>query len=83
MPERWLTDQQMGDLFGMSAEAARHRARRLGWRTQPNNEGWMLVLVPERAEAQPCKTEDTPDQSGVQTGDHGALAALFHTEGGA
>ncbi len=53
MAEQWLTYQQAGALLGMTAEAARQRARRLKWRTQPGNDGKALVLVP-------------PDQSGVR-----------------
>lgn len=51
MAERWLTYQQTGELLGISAEAARQRARRLKWRSQPGNEGRALVLVPDNAEA--------------------------------
>jgi hypothetical protein len=47
MAERWLTYQQAGEALDMTAEAVRHRARRLGWRTQPGNEGRTLVLLPE------------------------------------
>lgn len=61
--ERWLTYQQAGELFGMSAEAARQRTRRLGWRTQPGNEGKTLVLVPEDVAVRPRV------RPAVQTGD--------------
>ena len=53
MPEEWLTWQQAGERFGLSPDAVRMRARRLGWRTQPNNEGRTLVLVPAAAEVRP------------------------------
>lgn len=53
MAERWLTYQQAGDALGMTAEAVRQRARRLGWRTQPGNEGRALVLVPDGVEVRP------------------------------
>ena len=46
----WLTWQQAGDRFGLSPDAVRMRARRLGWRTQPGNEGRTLVEIPEDAE---------------------------------
>jgi hypothetical protein len=42
MPETWLTYAQAGEHFDMSAEAARLRARRLGWRTRPSNNGRTL-----------------------------------------
>ena len=51
MPD-WLTYAQAGERFGVSAEAVRLRARRLGWRTQPCNDGRTLVLVPEDADVQ-------------------------------
>jgi len=47
--EQWLTYAQIGELFGLSVDAARMRARRLGWRTQPGNDGRALVLVPADA----------------------------------
>jgi hypothetical protein len=53
VPEEWLTWQQAGERFGLSPDAVRMRARRLGWRTQPNNEGRTLVLVPADAEVRP------------------------------
>src|SRR4051794_22797972 len=86
MPERWLTYQQMGELFGMSPEAARQRARRLGWRTQPGNDGRTLVLVPPETDVQPrsrpaVQTPDqTPGQPVEQTGDGNALAELLRAE---
>ena len=52
MPD-WLTYAQAGERFSVSAEAVRLRARRLGWRTQPSNDGRTLVLVPDDAEVQP------------------------------
>src|SRR5690349_754610 len=60
MPEEWLTWQQAGERFGLSPDAMRMRARRLGWRTQPSNEGRTLVLVPAEAEAQVRPREHSP-----------------------
>src|SRR4051794_30840257 len=84
MAERWLTYQQLGNLLGMSAEAARQRAARLKWRKQPGNDGKALVLVPdvEAAAIRPRpKLTQTPDQSAVQipeqTGDDKALADVI------
>ena len=54
MPDRWMTYEQAGELFGLSAEAIRKRSRRLGWRIQAGNEGKSLVLVPDGAELQPA-----------------------------
>jgi hypothetical protein len=74
MADRWVTYQQAGDLLGLSAEAARKRARRQRWRTQPGNDGRMLVLVPEqpdepahgRADGRPDRRTNTllPPQLG-------------------
>ena len=60
MPE-WLTYAQAGARFGMSADAVRMRARRLGWRTQPGNDGRALVLVPDDIEVQP--RERSPERA--------------------
>src|SRR6478735_2549435 len=53
MPDQWLTYQQAGALLGMTADAARQRARRLGWRTQRGNDGRTLILVPDEPGVQP------------------------------
>ena len=52
MPE-WLTYAQAGERFGLSAAAVRMRARRLGWRMQPGNDGRTLILVPDDAAIEP------------------------------
>ena len=54
MPEQWLTYAAAGRLLGTSAEAARQRARRLGWRTQPGNDGRTLILVPDQPDGHPA-----------------------------
>jgi hypothetical protein len=80
MAERWLTYQEAGEVLGMSAEAARQRARRLKWRTQRGNDGKALVLVPEAVAVRPrvrppVRTAgQTPVQPPVQTDDDKALA---------
>lgn len=67
--DRWVTYREGGELFGMSAEAFRQRARRERWRTQPANDGKRLVLVPEglavRPRVRPPAQTDgqTPEQS--------------------
>ena len=77
MAERWLTYQQAGDALGMSAEAARQRARRLGWRTQPGNEGRALVLVPDGMEVRPRRPPvQPPGQPPVQTAEAAELVEL-------
>jgi hypothetical protein len=76
MAERWLTYQQAGEVLGMSPEAARQRARRLKWRTQPGNDGRTLVLLPEALDIRPRVRPpgrtagqppvQTPEQTGGQ-----------------
>jgi hypothetical protein len=51
--EQWVTYQQGGEMFGMTAEAFRQRARRERWRTQPANDGKTLVLLPDGAAVRP------------------------------
>lgn len=81
MAEQWLTYAQAGALLGMTAEAARHRARRLKWRTQKGNDGRALVLVPAdqtgvRPRVRPAV--QTPVQPPVQTDEAAqATAALI------
>jgi hypothetical protein len=49
----WMTYAEIGKRFGLGAEAARTRVRRLCWRTQPGNDGRTLVLVPDDADLRP------------------------------
>ena len=63
----WLTYAQAGERFGLSADAVRMRAHRLGWRMQPGNDGRTLVLVPEDATVQPRAR--SPERSGAHTGE--------------
>ena len=92
MPE-WLTYTQAGARFGLSADAARMRAHRLGWRTQPGNDGRTLVQVPDDATVRPRprsparsperSPEDMPERSGerapAQSVEINRLAALLTT----
>jgi hypothetical protein len=39
----WLTYQEVGERLGITPEAARSRAKRLGWRKQLGNDGQPLV----------------------------------------
>ena len=73
----WLTYAQIAERFGMSAEAARQRARRTRWRTLPGNDGRTLVLVPDGTDVQPRVRP--PDQTAVQTPAQTAeIARLSH-----
>jgi hypothetical protein len=63
MAERWLTYEEAGQLFGLSAEAMRKRSRRLGWKVQPPNDiqGKARVLVPDNADLHPGRPPGHPD----------------------
>jgi chromosome segregation ATPase len=52
VPE-WLTYAQAAKRFGMSTDAVRMRVNRLGWRTQPGNDGRTLIFVPDDAAIEP------------------------------
>lgn len=72
----WLTWQQAGERFGLSPDAVRMRARRLGWRTQPGNDGRTLVMVPDDADVHP--RERSADRATEALGGHSPeQAALF------
>jgi hypothetical protein len=45
MEPEWLTYAEVADRLGVSPEAARSRAKRLGWRRQSGNDGRARVLV--------------------------------------
>jgi hypothetical protein len=84
--EKWVTYQQGGEMFGMSAEAFRQRARRERWRTQPANDGKTLVLLPGDAAVRPrvrtpvqegSKPGQTPAQTTEYTWTINGLAALL------
>jgi hypothetical protein len=45
MEPEWLSYQAVADRLGITPEAARSRAKRLGWRRQTGNDGRALVLV--------------------------------------
>lgn len=53
MADRWATYEEAGHQFGLSADAMRKRARRLGWRVQAGNDGKARVLVPEGTNLSP------------------------------
>lgn len=56
MPDRWMTYEEAGALFGLSAEAMRKRARRLRWQVRPPNDshGKAYIQVPDDAELRPA-----------------------------
>jgi DNA-directed RNA polymerase specialized sigma24 family protein len=56
MEPEWLSYQEVADRLGITPEAARSRAKRLGWRRQLSNVGRAMVLValePRPASDQP------------------------------
>jgi chromosome segregation ATPase len=66
MAGEWLTYAKAGERFGLSADAVRMRAHRLGWRMQPGNDGRTLVLVPDDVAVQPRvrSAERSPEHLG-------------------
>ena len=65
----WLTYATAGERFGLSADAVRMRAKRLGWRTQPGNDGRTLVWIdqtaPEPTAEQKEQRPEQPEQTGT------------------
>ena len=60
MADRWLTYQELGEVLGCSAVAARARAQRARWRRQTSNsDGLARVLLPDDAELRPVRTRNT------------------------
>jgi hypothetical protein len=61
--DRWLTYSEIGELLGITANAARNHARRRGWqRRSPNAIGaHARVLVPDNVAVQPRAAHDRPD----------------------
>ena len=53
MAETWLTYTEIGERFSITAEAARHLARRRMWRKQTANDGRARVLVPDAPDIEP------------------------------
>src|SRR4051812_46603286 len=53
MADRWATYEEAGEAFGLSADAMRKRARRLGWRVTAGNDGKARVLIPDGAGLSP------------------------------
>jgi hypothetical protein len=45
MEPEWLSYQEVANRLGVTPEAARSRAKRLGWRRQMGNDGRALVLA--------------------------------------
>lgn len=85
MPDRWLTYEEAGQLFGLSAEAIRKRSRRLGWKVQPPNDsqGKARILVPDSASLHPAARPagDRPDTAGHPAGDRADMAELHQRVG--
>ena len=79
MPDAWHTWAEAGERFGLSPDAVRMRARRLGWRTMPGNDGRTRVLVPDDAEVQPRARapEASSDRAPEQTNGFGRLLDLL------
>lgn len=85
--EKWMNYRDAGEMLGITAEAARHRARRFRWPTQKDNDGKALILVPadehgrttaERLlSGRPEKAVQPADERAVQTPVQQALSDLI------
>jgi hypothetical protein len=64
----WLTYAAAGERFGLSADAVRMRAKRLGWRTQPGNDGRTLVWIEGTAPEPAPEHGEHPHEQAEQTG---------------
>jgi hypothetical protein len=75
----WLTYAQIGERFGLKAEAARTRVRRLGWRTMAGNDGRTLALVPEDADLRPGGAHAVPpeDERADSGGDNRPVTVML------
>ncbi len=68
MEPEWLSYQEVADRLGVTPEAARSRAKRLGWRRQMGNDGRALVLValePRPPGDQPVTPRSSPGRKAV------------------
>src|SRR5690348_15054496 len=77
----WLTYAQAGARFGLTPDAMRMRARRLGWRSQPGNDGKTLIMVPDDAALQPRERADegSAERAPEQTAPFARLTELIVT----
>jgi len=75
MTEVWLTYAQAGERFGLTSDAMRMRARRLGWRSQPGNDGRTLILVPDDTTIEPRAR--SPEGSHERTVERSAVIERF------
>ncbi|MEN3794862.1 hypothetical protein [Fulvimarina sp. MAC3] len=79
----WETYQDAADRLGMTADAIRHRARRLAWRRMRANDGKTLIMVPadvepidrpiDQADERPMIESSSPDRTIDQLGTIEAL----------
>jgi hypothetical protein len=76
MEPEWLSYAEVADRLGVTPEAARSRAKRLGWRRQMGNDGRALVfaaLEPRPAGDEPATPRSPPGRKAV---DPALLTAL-------
>jgi len=79
MTEVWLTYAQAGERFGLTSNAMRMRARRLGWRSQPGNEGRTLILVPDDTTIEPRSRspEGSPERATERSAEQSEIVERF------
>ena len=71
MEPEWLSYAEVANRLGIAPEAARSRAKRLGWRRQMGNDGRALVLValePRPAGDRPETARRPPGRKAVEAG---------------
>jgi len=83
MEPEWLSYAEVADRLGITPEAARSRAKRLGWRRQMSNAGRALVLIalePRPPSDQPVTPRSSPgrkvDPEQIVTALEGHVATL-------
>lgn len=75
--ERWMTYREAGEAFGLSPEAVRKRARRLGLRMALHNDGKVRVLFPEGVVLHPAAGPgDDRETEGVTSDPDGRVDEL-------
>jgi hypothetical protein len=67
---RWISLSELAGLLGISRASASKLARRNRWRSQTNNQGHVLMLVPADALMRPAdKPQDSPRDSAADMSD--------------
>jgi hypothetical protein len=76
MEPEWLSYQEVANRLGVTPEAARSRAKRLGWRRQMGNDGRALVLAALEPRPPGDRPVTGPSPGGRKAVDPALLIAL-------